>query len=559
MHRHFFLSAVLAIAASPALLAQEHKELGRMWTYEHAPLDFLESEYGFRPTQEWLDHLRLSSLRYGGGCSASFVSPRGLILTNHHCARDNVAEVSPSGQDWLTNGWQASSLESEVRVPELTVQQLVATKDVTKAMNEGLDDEMSEDDVAATIAANEASILEAAMAESDDFEYEVKSLYQGGNYQLYSYKIYDDIRLVAVPHLQIAKFGGDPDNFTYPRFSLDFALLRAWENDQPANTEAHYLEVRGEGPGDGETVFVSGNPGSTGRLKTMAQIEFLRDVELPRILQIIASRTEGIQRRMDAASDDERPTLQSEMLSMENARKAYTGYLDGLLNEEVVAVKQKAEDDIRAVVEADEALKTQFGDLWDRMAEAQNMKRRGFEERNQAMLTEGSSRETILEKKLGEAFFAAYGFSIPPDATFSLRLSDGRVEGFPMNGTIAPYFTSLYGLFARWTEFGGEDPFDLPQAWIDAESELDLSTPFCHVSTCDIIGGNSGSPIVDAEGRLVGLVFDGNIESLGNNYIFTDDVPRTVSVHPAIILESLRKVYGSKKLADELEGTGKGY
>ena len=562
MHRHVLLSAALTVAASsalfaPSLSAQDHKELGRMWTYEHAPLDFLESEYGFRPTQEWLDHLRLSSLRYGGGCSASFVSPRGLILTNHHCARENVVTVSPPGQDWLTNGWQASSLDEEVKVPELTVQQLVATEDVTAKMNEGLTDEMSEEEISEMLAQNEEAILEAAKAASTEFEYEVKSLYQGGNYQLYTYKIYDDIRLVAVPHYQIAKFGGDPDNFTFPRFSLDFAVLRAWENDAPANTEAHYLEWRTEGPGDGETVFVSGNPGSTGRLKTMSQIEYLRDVEHPLIVErIIPQRLADLESRMANASADEMPALRDEKAGLENARKAYTGYWDGLKNEAVVDIKRQAEEAVREAVDADPELQEKYGDVWDRMATVQDLKQNAssMQERRDAF-----AREAALEKMVGEAFFAVYGYSIPPDATFSLRLSDGVVKGYEMNGTIAPHFTSLYGLYARFTEFGGKVPFDLPQEWIDAESKLDMKTPFCHVSTCDIIGGNSGSPIVDAQGRLVGLVFDGNIESLGNNFIFTDDVPRTVSVHPAIIIEALRKVYDSGAIADELEGTGTGY
>jgi hypothetical protein len=552
------LGALCALAAlAPATLAQDHKELGRMWTFESPPLAFLEAEYGFRPSQEWLDFARLASLRYGEGCSASFVSPRGLILTNHHCARDNVAEVTPEGQDWLTSGWFAKSLDEEVKVPGLTVQQLVAMQDVTADMAEGIEDGMEAAALAAALEANEKKILEAADAEAPELTHQLVGLYQGGMYQVYSYKIFDDIRLVATPDLRIAKFGGDPDNFTYPRFSLDFTFVRAWEDGKPADTSAHYFKVKTRGPKDGETVFVTGNPGSTGRLNTIAQMEFMRDVQYPLSLRNIKGQLERMrQMEKDGAPGD----LRGEILSLENAEKAYTGYLDGLKNEKVMDVKRKAEEEIRARIADDDELQAKYGEAWTRLEEINRAKTEVFttgQGRNRIRQMLGE--EELIAKQIGEAFFAVYGTSIPPDATFTLRLSDGVVKGFPMNGTIAPYFTSLYGLYARHTEFGGEEPFDLDQRWLDKQKDLDLTTPFCLVSTCDIIGGNSGSPMIDTELQLVGLVFDGNIESLGNRFVFTDDVPRTVCVHPAIIVESLRKVYEAGKLADEFEGKGPGY
>ncbi len=546
-HRAALLAAAVLGTLTVQAPAQEHKELGKMWTFHNPPLEFFGAEYGFAPTKEWLDHVRLSALRFADYCSASFVSPRGLIMTNHHCARGSVDEVAPEGEDWLESGWFASSLEQEVNVPGLTVQQLVTTRDVTAEMNEGITADMSQEAVQERLDANREKLLAAANDENGELTHQLVDLYQGGNYQIYSYKVYDDIRLVAVPHMAIAKFGGDPDNFTYPRFSLDFAFLRAWDGDAPADTSPHYLRWRTEGPKDGETVFVAGNPGSTGRLKTVAQIEFIRDVEYPNIMRRIYAML----------ADDSMP--RSRRASIENARKAYGGYLEGLQNEEVVGIKREAERKIREAIAADPDLQARFGSAWTELEEIQAQKREAIANRDMAALQAAGAGEELLEKRIGEAFFAVYGYDIPPDATMTLRLSDGVIAGFEMNGTIAPYFTSLYGLYARWTEFGGEDPFNLPQIWVDKLKELDLSTPFNHVSTCDIIGGNSGSPMVDSEGRVVGLVFDGNIESLGNNFIFTDEVARTVSVHPAIIIEAMRKIYDAGKLADEIEGKGEGY
>ena len=547
-------------AATSQHPAVTHKELGRMWPFEHAPVAFFQHEYGFTPTAEWLEAARLASLRYGEWCSASFVSPRGLIMTNHHCARDNVAAVTPEGKDWLTSGYFATTLAEEVKIPDLTVQQLVAMKDITAEMNAGITDEMTGEELARAIESNTNKILEQAGEDEKDLTHEVVSLYQGGLYQLYSYKVYRDIRLVGSPDLKIATFGGDPDNFTYPRFSLDFSFVRAWEDDKPADTSGHYFKVKTRGPKDGETVFVTGNPGSTGRLDTVAQMEFLRDLEYPAILRQVEEQLGQMRQRQ--SSDTGNEDLRGEILNLENTVKAYTGYLAGLRDEKVMETKRKAETELRERVAANAELVGKLGDPWSAVEKIVEEKRGIIKERTQEgwrRFQEIGQEEDTHRRRIGEAFFAVYGTKLPPDATFTLRLSDGVVGGYAMNGTIAPYFTSLYGLFARNAEFGGNDPFALEPVWFEKLKELDLTTPFCLVSTCDIIGGNSGSPMIDRDLNVVGLVFDGNIESLGNRFVYTDDVARTVSVHPAIIVEALRKIYAAGKLADELEGKSSGY
>lgn len=526
-----------ALLPLPLLTAQERKELGRMWTFEAVPTAWLQEAYDFTPTTQWLQHAQLASLRFGRGCSASFVSPKGLIMTNHHCARDNVAQVQGEN-DWVKDGFYAGSFEKEVKLPGLTVQQLVSMRDVTKEMQEGK---------------TGSDILGEAKTAQPDLQHQVVALYQGGMYQLYSYKIWDDIRLVCAPHGQSAHYGGDPDNFCYPRWGLDFTFVRAYVDDKPADTSKHYFKWKTKGAGENELVFVTGNPGNTGRLQTLAQCEYLRDHVYPASVERAVQMLEQLNAQAQASPEQEK-RLRTRILSVENSRKAFQGYLDGLRNPRIMAIKAKAESDLRAAVAQDPKLQEKYGDAWDKIAElqAQKVDLQGDREKGREL----QKLEAEQNKRIGEACFAVYGTSIPPDATFTLRLSDGVVKGYAMNGTVAPYFTSLYGLFARHTEFGGVHPFDLPRIWLEREDKLDLRTPFNFVATCDIIGGNSGSPVIDRDLNVVGLVFDGNIEMLGNNYVFDDEVSRSVSVHPAIIIESLRKIYGAGKLADELEKNG---
>lgn len=535
--------AGLVLLIAPAA-AQAHKELGRMWTFEAAPLGWFQQAYDWQPSPAWLDHARLSSLRLGRVdqsrpdgyvwfCSASFVTPYGLVMTNHHCARDFLVAIQGE-RDLLKDGFYAGGYDGEIKIPGAVVSQLVQQRDVT----------------AEVAASSSDAVLAKAKTAAPDLLHQVIALYQGGNYQLYSFKVYDDLRMVCAPHGQSAHFGGDPDNFCFPRWGLDFTFLRAYEGGQPADTKHHCFEWRTEGAAEGEPVFVTGNPGRTGRLQTMAQCEYLRDHFYPQQLEGIHRLLSQLNEQAKASPAKEKE-LRARILQIENQRKAFQGYLDGLKNPRILAIKQKAENELRQAVAARPELQERYGDAWDKLAALQQAKVASKGQRDK--LAELTKEEAALNKRVGEACFAVYGTSIPPDATMSLRLSDGKVQGYAMNGTLAPYFTSLYGLFARHHEFGGVHPFDLPQAWLDKERELDLKTPFNFVATCDIIGGNSGSPMIDREQRVVGLVFDGNIEMLGNNYVFDDEVSRTVSVHPAIIIESLRKVYGASRLADELE------
>ncbi|MFY9342397.1 MAG: S46 family peptidase [Planctomycetota bacterium] len=532
----------LALLAASPLQAQARKELGRMWTFEHAPLGWFQQAYDWQPTSEWLDHARMSSLRFGSKaddgtiryfCSASFVSGHGLVMTNHHCARDAISKVQ-GANDWLKDGFYAGAWENEIKLPGFLMTQLVRQQDVTKEVN----------------GSSVEAVQKEAEAKDPSHSHQVIALYQGGNYQLYSFQVFDDIRLVCAPHGQSAHFGGDPDNFCYPRWGLDFTFLRAWSNDKPLDSAKHHFRWKTAGAAEGDLVFVTGNPGRTGRLQTMAQCEFLRDHSFPRRLDGVRKQIADLGEQAKASAEAEKK-LRAQILGLENTRKAFEGYLDGLKNPRVMAIKQKAESDLRAAVAKDPALQAKYGDAWDKIAELQQAKVEalGNAEKSAPLAKE----EAAQNKRIGEACFAVYGTSIPPDATMSLRLSDGLVKGYAMNGTLAPYFTTLYGLFARHHEFGGAHPFDLPAVWLEKEKELNLKTPFNFVATCDIIGGNSGSPMIDKNLEVVGLIFDGNIEMLGNNYVFDDEVSRTVSVHPAIIIESLRKIYSAGALADELE------
>ncbi len=675
-HRQLAAALALLLAVAPAgLRAQDNLELGKMWTFEAPPLAYLEREYGFKPTQEWLDLVRLSSLRFGQGCSASFVSPRGLILTNHHCVRGDIAR-NQGGENLLEGGFAAADYGDEIKLEGLTVQQLVAMRDVTAEIEAGV---QPGDDAAVEQQRldNEERVLEAASREHGDLQHQVVKLFQGAVYQLYSYKVWEDIRLVCAPHLQTAHFGGDPDNFTFPRYCIDFAFCRAYENDRPADTSAHYFRWSAPGAREGDLVFVTGNPGSTERLLTKAQLEYLRDAQYPRIRAVIEERL-GALRARAAKDPDTGKAARADILNLENAQKAYGGMHAALLDPAFMAHKERAEGAFRAKIEAEPGLRARYGDVWDQLAEvarqraaletpmafhapggsrhiakalmlvqaAQNGRpeplRRAKEmavamnpaqaeafvdhftraqralpaddpylqavlggrtpreahehlsghsrvgdaafvdeliagggealaasedpalaaarvlaplvEQHMRAAAELDTKENVLGTRLGLALFAAYGKSVSPDATFTLRFSDGVVKGYPCNGTLAPWRTTFFGLYARNIEFGDQPPFDLPAPWLERKAEIELGKSLDFVCTCDSTGGNSGSPVINRERELVGLLFDGNIESLGNQFIFRDDVPRSVCVHTEAIAQALQKVYGAGRVLAELAG-----
>ena len=672
--------AIALLAGSAA--AQDKLELGKMWTFEHVPRDYFEKEHGFKLTNEWLDAVRMASLRFGGGCSASFVSPNGLVMTNHHCARDDIAKASPPGEDWVKNGYVAHKLEDEVKLEGLTVQQLVEMIDITEKMNEGISDNDAVEDISSKRAANEKKIMAWAAKEKDGLTARVVKLYQGGNYQLYLYRVYTDVRLVVAPHLQTAHFGGDPDNFTYPRYGIDFTFCRAYEDGKPADTSANFFKFNPDGPAKGESVFVTGSPGSTQRLLTHAQLEYLRDVEHPIILEIIDTQLASWKKTVEqnpAAEEQLRPMI----LRYENGQKAYRGYYGGVKDAELMAKKLKGEKELRAKVAADPELQRKYGSAWDELEKIANEKRKlepsrrfhramripaitramnildsadaalSDKDRQRAAgnatkgrfgmspraiegtagqiaraakwlgeddafvkallrgkepaeglkslfdesrlgdveyvttLVDGGAdaiaksddvalvaaralktaikhreerlpaiiaAEEVHKARIGQALYAIYGNRVSPDATGTLRLSDGKVKGFPCNGTIAPPWTTFYGLYGRNVEFDNTYPFDLPKPWLERRDKIDLSKPVDFVATNDIIGGNSGSPVINQKLEAVGLVFDGNIEMLANKFLYRDDIPRSVNVHTAAIMEAMEKIYGAKRVIKELMG-----
>jgi Peptidase S46 len=664
------------------------KEFGTMWTFEAPPLDYWKARYGFTPTQQWLDHVRLASIRLPN-CSSSFVSSRGLVMTNHHCARECITAVSTPDSNFQEIGFVAKTQADERKCPGLYVDQLQGIEDVTQKIQKA---------ITATTPAQQVSQRNSAIATTEkacqtgpDVQCQVITYHQGGAYSLYRFKRFSDLRLVMAPEEAISFFGGDPDNFTYPRYDLDLSLMRVYENGQPYQPK-DYLKWSREGAKEGDPVFVTGNPGSTGRLLTVAQMEYLRDVQYPAQLSSY-DRNLAVLEEMSKQDEETRRALENQIFSLKNSKKAVTGYLSGLQDSAVMAKKRAFERDFRRRVNADPKLKARYGASWDAIASAQRQlagiakQQRWYsfsgspllnvagglvripeqaklpdslrlpqyraggidliqgsvsapietepeaeKQMLQAWLTQaskdlpvndpyltafldGRSPEVAAEaaingtkladstvraqllaggsaaiasskdplivlarklnpiamrvqqraarlsdvtnanaEKVGRAIYAAYGRSLPPDATFSLRISDGVVKSYPMNGTMAPYKTSFYGLYARSAEFDDKPPFELPERWKTHRSRLDLSQPLDFVTTNDIIGGNSGSPVINQNAEVVGLIFDGNIEQLPNRFLYTDESARAVAVHSRGLTEALRKVYEVDRIADELEG-----
>ena len=686
-----FAAAVLlaALAFLPALADEG------MWTFDNPPLKLLKEKYGFTPTQEWLDHVRLSSVRFNDGGSGSWVSPNGLVLTNHHVALGQLQKVSTKDKDYVANGFFARTAAEELKCPDLELNVLVGMEEVTKRVGESVKPAMAEKDALKARKAEMAKIEKEALSGADSHA-EVVSLYNGAEYWLYRYKKYTDVRLVAAPEQQAAFFGGDPDNFTYPRYDLDFAIFRVYENDKPVESK-HYLKWNAKGAADGELVFISGHPGSTDRQQTMAQLETQRDVVYPTLLKTLQRRL-AVLKRYAALGPEQARQANNQIFGIENSLKAFGGEYEGLLDKALMEKKQTEEKEFRGKVAANPAWQKEYGDAWPAIERAEkqrvvlfkqnrfrvvrglrlpvlalqivqyvaevkkpdserldgfhdadleslrfrlfspapiypqleealiaNSLQESLEElgandpfvqaalggRNPAdvarelmsgtKLADAAARKALVEggeaavaastdplivlarkidpvarqtrkaiedtvqsvetpagEKIGRALFAVYGKGRYPDATFTLRLSYGTVAGYPMNGTIAPPITTFYGLYDRATSFGMKPPFHLTPRFLERKDRLDLSTPLNTVSTGDIIGGNSGSPVINRNAELVGLIFDGNIESLVGNFVYDETKNRAVSVHSAAIIEALRKLYDAGALADELEGKGGG-
>lgn len=663
-----------------------------MWTYDAFPAARVAKQYGFTPTQRWLDQARLASVRLAGGCSASFVSPDGLVMTNHHCAHACIENLSTAERDLVKQGFLARERADERRCPAMEVNQLRRVTDVTERIRQATAGLEGARFNAARLAAQAA--IEQECQTSDELRCEVVTLYHGGAYSLYEYRRYQDVRLAFAPEFAIAFFGGDPDNFEFPRYDLDVAFLRVYDGGKPARTPTHF-RWSARGAKEGELTFVSGHPGKTERLLTVAQLAALRDVVLPETLDRL-SEERGLLSGFQLLGEEQRRISTKRLFYTENSVKVRRGQRAALLDPAFFGRKVAEEQALRAALARDPAKARRYLPAWDAIARAQArelelrlpyewlesqpggrsklggellwMARhllRGGEERDRpsgerlepyresalpalthslfteapidagfeklrlafwltkvrerlgtdhpavrrllgkespeelaARVVEGTSLfdprarralweggaaavaaskdpllalarasdadarairklhedevEAVQKKNqalIAEARFAVHGRSIYPDATFTLRLSYGQVKGWKANGRDVPPFTSLAGAYERAT---GRDPYALPQSWLAAKERLDLSTPFDFVTDNDIIGGNSGSPVFDRDLRIVGLVFDGNLPSLGGDYGFDAAVNRAVSVHSSAILEALSRIYGADRLVAEL-------
>ena len=683
--RSFLLLPVALLVAAPIV----HTEEG-MWTFDNPPLKQLAAKYNFHPSQAWLDHLRLSSVRFMDGGSGSFVSPNGLVLTNHHVARGQLQKNSTAEHDYVRDGFYASTQDQEMKSPDLEVNVLVGMQNVT-ARVQGAANGISDAAKAEKARDAEIAAIEKESKDKTGLRSDVVSFYNGGEYWLYTYKAYRDVRIVFAPEQQAAFFGGDPDNFTYPRYDLDMAIFRVYENGKPINSE-NYLKWSVKGAAPSELVFVSGHPGATARDETVAQLLMDRDVRGPAMIEYLQRRVAVAQTFAAHGAENQR-LVGTLIFGLQNSLKVYLGRRDALADPAILTKKQAEEKDFRARVDANPEWRKAYGDAWHSIDTAvEKMKpeikgqifhrtdsrlftialqivqyvteikkpdgerlpqyhEAGLESLNQQMMSPAKiypsteklymttalrlgleklgkddiylqailqgndvdktvnelldgtkladpafrkslinggeaavaastdpmivaarrvdpiNRQTYLRlrdtissvltpagEKLGKARFLVYGKDAYPDATFTLRLSYGAVDGFPYNGTIAPPFTTFYGLYDRAASFSNKPPFDLTPKEAAYRDKLDLSTPLDFVTTNDIIGGNSGSPVVNRDGELVGLVFDGNIESLAGDFVYDGTKNRTVAVHSAGMIEGLRKLYGADALADELQG-----
>lgn len=650
---------------------------GKMWTFDYPPADYLYETYGFRPTQQWLDNVRMAALRFSTYCSASFISSDGLVMTNHHCGRESVTSVEKKDEDLHKYGFIAKKLEDERKVEGLFVDQLVKIVDVTKEIHDAINSGQTNDE---KIKNKEKKIKEIeAQNTQPGFKAQVVTLYSGGLYSLYIYKRYNDVRLVFAPEDQAGFFGGDPDNFTYPRYNLDCTFFRVYdETGKPLKTE-HYYKWSPKGASMDEPIFVVGNPGRTSRLNTVAQLDYKRNVAYPDISKFLDFMVNFYQ-DIIAKDPSKAKELNDRLFSYSNSQKVYRGILKGLNSGIIMAKKRDFEKKFREAVESKPELKEKYSSVWGNIEKVnlevakyyneyysyrvdanlqpsylviadkiiamfkanktpteeevkalfehadklyddksleflieQYIAKLGKDNANIKALTGGNSgidavnyilnnsalvsyektmelvkkgadafltsgdpvityvantrdrfnevKKIIEEQKaiekvnielLGQAIYDVFGVSIPPDATFTLRISDGVIKSYPYNGTIAPPRTTFYGIYDRYYSFGKEYPFNLPDRWINPPKEFNLSAPFNFISTNDIIGGNSGSPMINKNAEIVGLAFDGNMESLTDEFIYLDDVPHTVSVDSEGLVEVIKNLYKIDRLAFEL-------
>lgn len=665
-------------------------DTGRMWTFEDAPLDYFEETYDFRPSEDWIEHVKLSALKLANWCSASFVSEDGLIMTNHHCVDFITSRFEEEGEDIAANGFYAETLEEERKISNLFVDQLVFIADVTGEVNNAVD-------AAAAGSKSEAKntkIKELQKKYSDETGLicKVTELYNGGKYSLYGYKRYKDIRAVFVLETDMGLYGGDPDNFTYPRYNPDFAFLRAYDEDGKPLKVQNYFKWSKDGPQPEEPIFVVGNPGKTERLKTVSQLEYERDFSY-KFQSAIANGYVDILVDLMNKNDENFEKYKAGINYIANSAKVYKGILDGLRDPVFMARKKDFEKAFKYKVQSNPELNKKYGYIWDALTELQKEKfqispefngyrinriyfasqfliakklidiaeqlqlpdeqrKTDYQQENientvasifddeidkdldfrklalnadylreligeteeyknlfngfigmraaeyalsktimndkdavQALVQKGADAilnsddpfiryaikaekrvselqpryreinqaEEDLEYQLGRALFEVYGTSIPPDATFTLRINDGEMKSYSYNGTVAPLFTTFYGMYDRYYSHQKKYPWDLPERWQNPGPEFDLETPYNFISTNDITGGSSGSPVINKDAEIIGIAFDGNIQSLPGSFIYSTEANRMVSVASTGILEIVDDLLNADRLAEEIK------
>jgi hypothetical protein len=667
-----FLLLVITLHAqvfNPDTVRTKPFDYGKMWTFDNPPIEYFARTYNFNPDAQWMDVVRMASLRLSSGCSGSFVSANGLLITNHHCARED-AVLSTRPEDKVAElGYYAPTRDKEIPLKDFYVDQLVRIQDITDAVKKAISGGSSESDALKGIRESYAG-LEGWSG----LTLQTLTFYSGGKYSLYGFKRFTDVRLVMIPETELGFFGGDPDNFTYPRHALDYAFMRVYENGQPVNSSKFFYPFNPNGIQENEPVFVVGNPGSTGRFRTMAQLQYDRDREVPIRLEFFRSRIRILSEYNKTLKSD---SLMNEIFSISNAEKAFGGRLEGLHNAYYMTRKTKLEEQSKA-----QFLKKETTDYWKEVetlhkelanytaefrllgfsdmhgkamqlmhyldaygswlgkdeTKAEEMRQevlkrnkrmdpklekqllitlleqlqrdtrqkpsaldtwlggksvtakvdelfanskilngetklpktaKEFEASKDALIAMGkvlapayqlaaaktadiNAKARVLEQKIINANFTITGAQVPPDATFSLRISDGVVKGYKYNGTYALHQTSFHGMYDRFYSNGGKEPWSLPARWQNPSLEL-LRSPLNFVATFDTIGGNSGSPVINRNREFVGLNFDSNIDRLPiRNILYDPSFGRSVGVHAGGIAASLKHIYGAGELLGEL-------
>jgi len=519
-------------------------DFGSMWTFDAIPIQKYEKKYGFKPDQKWLDDVQKSALQFGRGCSGSFVSANGLIMTNHHCIRGNLKGIEKEGEHLMRDGFYAKTLEDERKFEKLYVDQLISITDVTnvmrKAIAKGKTDAQKVD-----LKNKKINELIKKYEKKIGLTCKVVTLYNGGKYSLYAYKRYNDIRLVMAPDLQIAATGWDWDNFTYPRYELDFAFCRAYdENGKPVKVD-NYFTWSKKGASENEPIFIIGRPGNTDRLLSMKELEYFRDIRHPAILNIMNDR---YMKYLKIYKENQTLKNLETLFSVSNGRKAYAGMLIGLNDSYIMTKKYDFEKKLKTKVKADEKLNKEYGHIWSDINSIIDK-----------IISEPKNKELrntleVLNQKLGRLIYEVYHNQIPPDATSTLRISDGMIKSYEYNGTIAPGKSTYFGLWDRYYSFGQKDyPWGLHDRWKKVPEELDLSIPIGFASTNDMVGGNSGSAVINKNAEVVGLIHDGNLESLAGAFIFLAENNRAVATDSWGLMEALKLVYKTDRLVNELE------